>query len=204
MATRILDANSLGRHFESMADPRHTRNRLHRLVDVMTIAVCAVVVGCDGPTAIARWARHKHEWLSGFLELAHGIPSRDCFRRVLSALKPAAFQKCFESLIADCLAVQEAGQESDPKCKQRLIASDGKTMRRSHDHAAGLGPLHLVSAWATEYGLALGQVATEEKSNEITAIPELLDQIDIRDAIVTIDAMGCQRDIAEKIVTGGP
>lgn len=199
MASRTLSVDSLGRHFESMPDPRDTRNRRHLLVDVMVIAVCAVTVGCDGPTAIARWARHKRDWLAGFLELPHGIPSRDCFRRVLSSLKPTAFQKCFESLIADCLAVQETGQESG----KRLIAVDGKTMRRSHNRAAGLGPLHIVSAWATEYGLALGQVATEEKSNEITAIPELLDQLDISDTIVTIDAMGCQREIAEKIITGG-
>jgi hypothetical protein len=119
LATRTLDVNSLGRHFESMPDPRHTRNRRHRLVDVMVIAVCGVTVGCDGPTAIARWARHKHEWLAGFLELPHGIPSRDCFRRVLSALKPAAFQKCFESLIANCVAVQDADPESDLKSKQQ-------------------------------------------------------------------------------------
>jgi predicted transposase YbfD/YdcC len=195
MASRMLEVDSLGRHFESLSDPRDTRNRRHLLVDMMVISVCAVTVGCDGPTAIARWARHKRDWLAGFLELPNGIPSRDCFRRVLSALKPAAFQKCFESLIADCLAGQESGK--------RLIAVDGKTMRRSHNRAAGLGPLHIVSAWATEYGVALGQVATEEKSNEITAIPELLDQLDLSDAIVTIDAMGCQRDIAEKIVSGG-
>ena len=196
MASRKQDVGGLSRHFESLTDPRDTRNRHHLLVDVLVIAVCAVTVGCDGPTAIARWARMKHQWLAGFLELPHGIPSRDCFRRVLSALKPAAFQKCFESLIADCVACHAAGPI-------RLIAVDGKTMRRSHDRAAGLGPLHLVSAWATEQGLALGQVATADKSNEITAIPELLDQIDVSGAVVTIDAMGCQTAIAEKIVSSG-
>jgi predicted transposase YbfD/YdcC len=186
---------------------------------VIVIAVCAITVGCDGPTSIARWARHKADWLGTFLELPHGIPAKDCFRRVLSALKPAAFQKCFESLIADCVAVQDARQAAEQEAKletlpeatseaeqeppKRRVAIDGKTLRRSHDHGAGLGALHVVSAWATEYGLALGQVATEEKSNEITAIPELLDQLDISNSIVTIDAMGCQREIAQKIVAGG-
>jgi predicted transposase YbfD/YdcC len=187
------------------------------LVDVIVIAVCGIMVGCDGPTAIARWAKLKAEWLATFLELPHGIPAKDCFRRVLSALQPEAFQKCFESLIADCVAVQDARQAAQPEVQanaepeaeakqntgKRLIAIDGKTMRRSHNRAADLGPLHVVSAWATEHGLALGQVATEEKSNEITAIPELLDQLDISDSTITIDAMGCQREIAQKIVTGG-
>lgn len=191
MAVRRLD--SLSRHFESLADPRDTRNRRHLLVDVIVISICGVMVGCDGPTAIARWARHKEEWLASFLELPNGLPSRDCIRRVLSALKPAAFQKCFESLIAACLASDTSGSVG-------LIAIDGKTARRSHDRARGLGALHLVSAWATEHGLALGQVATADKSNEITAIPELLDQIDVSGAVVSIDAMGCQREIAQKIV----
>jgi len=165
-------------------------------VDVILISVCGVMVGCDGPTAIARWAEVKEEWLASFLELPNGIPSRDCIRRVLSALKPAAFQKCFESLIAACLA----GDKSGSSGSVGLIAIDGKTSRRSHDRAKGLGALHLVSAWATEHGLAWGQVATADKSNEITAIPELLDQIDVSGAVVTIDAMGCQREIAQKIV----
>jgi predicted transposase YbfD/YdcC len=112
---------------------------------------------------------------------------------VLAALKPEAFQKCFESWLASRVALDASGQP-------RLIAIDGKTQRRSHDRAAGLGPLHIVSAWATEQGLALGQVATEEKSNEITAIPELLGQIDVQGALITIDAMGCQKEIAAQIV----
>jgi predicted transposase YbfD/YdcC len=195
MAVRKLGLNSLSRHFESLTDPRDTRNRKHLLTDVVLISVCGVMVGCDGPTAIARWAELKAEWLASFLDLPNDIPSRDCIRRVLSALKPAAFQKCFQSLIAACLA----GVKSD---SVGLIAIDGKTARRSHDRAKGLGPLHLVSAWATEHGLALGQVATAEKSNEITAIPELLDQIDVSGAVVSIDAMGCQREIAQKIIDG--
>ena len=186
--------SSIVKHFESLDDPRHDRNRRHLLVDVMTISVCAVIVGCSGPTAIVRWAKAKKDWLHEVLELPNGIPSRDCIRRVLSTLTPEAFQSCFQSWIASLVGEDEHAQ--------RIIAVDGKTLRRSHDHSDGLGPLHLVSAWASEHGLALGQVATEEKSNEITAIPELIDRIDVKGAIVTIDAMGCQKDIAKKIVEG--
>ena len=134
--------------------------------------------------------------MAELLELPNGIPSRDCLRRVLSALKPQAFQECFQRWIAECFT-------GDPEDSHRTIAIDGKTMRRSHDRANGLGPLHLVSAWVSEQGISLGQIATEEKSNEITAIPELIDQIDIQGAVVTIDAMGCQKAIAKKIVGAG-
>ncbi len=193
--TRVTVAvrlSSIVEHFESLPDPRHTRNRLHLLGDVLVLSVCGVIVGCSGPTAIARWARAKKDWLEDVLALPNGIPSRDCIRRVLSTLKPEAFQTCFQSWIASLVS-----EEEDPR---PTIAIDGKTMRRSHDRAAGLGPLHLVGAWASEHGLALGQVATEEKSNEITAIPALIDRIDVKGAIVTIDAMGCQKAIAKKIV----
>jgi len=192
MAKVAVSLKSIVEHFESLPDPRHTRNRLHLLGDVLVLSVCGVIVGCSGPTAIARWAKAKGDWLKGVLALPNGIPSRDCIRRVLSALKPEAFQTCFQSWIASLVSV---GEDIRP-----TIAIDGKTLRRSHDQSNGLGPLHLVSAWASEHGLALGQVATEEKSNEITAIPELIDRIDVKGAIVTIDAMGCQKDIARKIV----
>ena len=185
--------DSISKHFESLPDPRHTRNRRHLLGDIIVISVCGVIVGCDGPTSIACWAKEKNDWLRELLALPNGIPSRDCIRRVLSALQPEAFQTCFQDWIAACLV-------SSMDTSQPTIAIDGKTMRRSHDRAAGLGPLHLVSAWASEHGLALGQVATEEKSNEITAIPELIEKIDVKGAIVTIDAMGCQKEIARKIV----
>jgi predicted transposase YbfD/YdcC len=191
-----VSLDSVVKHFESLPDPRHTRNRHHLLVDVIVIAVCGVIVGCEGPTAIARWANAKKDWLGQLLELPYGTPSRDCLRRVLSTLKPEAFQECFQRWIAECLTDSCEGSH-------RTIAIDGKTMRRSHDRANGLGPLHLVSAWASEQGIALGQIATEEKSNEITAIPELLDQIDVQGAVVTIDAMGCQKEIAKKIKGGG-
>jgi len=184
---------SIVKHFESLPDPRHDRNRRHRLIDVIAIAVCGVIVGCEGPTSIALWAKTQRAWLATFLELPAGIPSRDCLRRVLSLLKPEAFQRCFQEWIAACVASGEGE-------RVRHVAIDGKTLRRSHDRRRALGPLHVVSAWASEQGVALGQLATDEKSNEITAIPELLDHIDVAQAVVTIDAMGCQKEIAQKIV----
>jgi predicted transposase YbfD/YdcC len=196
MADATVSLDSVVKHFESLPDPRDTRNRRHLLVDVIVISVCGVIVGCEGPTAIVRWAKAKKDWLGEVLELPNGIPSKDCVRRVLSLLKPAAFQECFQRWIAECLL-------GDVDGSHRTIAIDGKTMRRSHNHAAGLGPLHMVSAFASEHGIALGQIATEEKSNEITAIPKLIDQIDVKGAVVTIDAMGCQKTIAKKITKAG-
>lgn len=196
MATKWVNVEAIGSYFESLSDPRHTRNRKHRLIDIVVIAVCGMVCGCDGPTAIHRWASDRREWLQQFLELPNGIPSRDCIRRLILALKPEAFQRCFRDWVAHAI-------EPDESQPDRLVAIDGKTNRRSHDRAADLGPLHIVTAWASEEGIALGQVATEEKSNEITAIPLLLKQIDLKGALVTIDAMGCQKEIAHDIVEGG-
>jgi predicted transposase YbfD/YdcC len=196
MATKRAAVESIGSYFESLTDPRDTRNRKHRFLDIVVIAVCGVVCGCDGPTAIRRWAVARAQWLRGFLELPNGIPSRDCIRNLLMALQPEAFQRCFREWIAAALVTDEGAPG-------RLVAIDGKALRRSHDAARGLGPLHIVSAWATEQGVALGQVATEEKSNEITAIPVLLGQLELKNTLVTIDAMGCQKDIAGDIVAGG-
>ena len=196
MADLTASLKGIAKHFESLSDPRETRNRRHLLIDVIVISVCGVIVGCKGPTSIERWAKAKQEWLATVLELPGGIPSRDCIRRILTALKPEAFQKCFGEWIATCLLCNDNNTT-------RTIAIDGKTMRRSHHKAAGLGALHIVSAWAIEQGIGLGQLATEEKSNEITAIPELLDQIDVKGAVVTIDAMGCQKAIAKNITAGG-
>jgi len=196
MAAKWVDVGSIGTYFETLSDPRHERNRKHQLVDIVVISVCGMICGGEGPTSIHRWATHRREWLKEYLELPNGIPSRDCIRRLLMALKPAAFQECFEAWIANAVRQDEQG------CG-RLIAIDGKTCRRSHDHSKDLGALHVVSAWASEEGIALGQVATEAKSNEITAIPQLLQQIDLKESIVTIDAMGCQKEIAKEIVDGG-
>src|SRR4051812_28208220 len=148
------------------------------------------------PTAIHRWAEHRASWLARHLALPNGIPSRDCIRRLLVALKPEAFQRGFQAGIADAIPADADGAG-------RLVAIDGKACRGSHDRAKGLGALHLVSAWATEQGIALGQVATDAKSNEITAIPQLLGQLDLAGALITIDAMGCQKEIVEQVVTGG-
>jgi predicted transposase YbfD/YdcC len=193
---KLVDVGSIASYFESLSDPRHTRNRKHLLVDITVVAVCAILCGCDGPTAMHRWARERQDWLAEHLALPHGIPSRDCIRRLLIALKPEAFQRCFQDWIAHALP-------SDDAAANRLVAIDGKTCRGSHDAGNHLGPLHIVSAWASEEGIALGQVATDAKSNEITAIPVLLEQIDLAKTIVTIDAMGCQKDIVEQIVQGG-
>jgi predicted transposase YbfD/YdcC len=186
-------------HFQELEDPRSTINLRHPLTSVLVIALLAVLAGAGGPTAIARWAAFKNDLLSQVLDLPNGIPRKDVFRRVLMMLKPAAFQACFASWLTSLRveAVAETGVE------QPILAVDGKTLRRSHDHATGLGALHSVSVWASEYGLSLGQVACAEKSNEITAIPELLRLVDITGAIITIDAMGTQKAIAEQIIAGG-
>jgi predicted transposase YbfD/YdcC len=196
--SKLVDVGSIASYFESLDDPRHTRNRKHLLVDIAVIAVCAIICGCDGPTAIHRWARHREAWLSQHLALPNGIPSRDCIRRVLMVLKPEAFQRCFQAWISQTIAA-----DADADNPDRLVAIDGKACRGSHDHANDLGGLHIVSAWATEQGIALGQVATDDKSNEITAIPQLLGQIDLAGTLITIDAMGCQKEIVKQIVGGG-
>jgi predicted transposase YbfD/YdcC len=193
---KLVDVGSIGSYFESLSDPRHTRNRKHLLADIAVIAVCGILCGCDGPTAIHRWAKHRESWLALHLVLPNGIPSRDCIRRLLVALKPEAFQCCFRAWIADSIPI-------DADEPARLVAIDGKTCRRSHDRAKSLGALHIVSAWATEEGIALGQVATDAKSNEITAIPQLLGQIELTGTLITIDAMGCQKEIVKQVVTGG-
>jgi predicted transposase YbfD/YdcC len=196
---RRIGLDEVVRHFEELEDPRSSVNRKHPLVSVVVIAIMAVLAGAGGPTAIARWAALKEEFLLQVLDLPGGVPGKDVFRRVLMALKPAAFQACFagwlQSLRAEAMAA--TGVE------QPVLPVDGKTARRSHDRKNGLGALHSVSIWASEFGLSLGQVACAEKSNEITAIPELLRLVDIKGAIITIDAMGAQKAIAAEIIDGG-
>jgi predicted transposase YbfD/YdcC len=184
--------------FNELEDPRSTINRQHPLVSVVVIALMAVLAGAGGPTAIATWAESKKEWLSKLLPLPRGIPRKDVFRRVLMLLNPAAFQACFYNWLQSLYA--KAAEASD--VTRPVFAVDGKTARRSHDHGNGLGALHSVSVWASDFGLSLGQVACAEKSNEITAIPELLRLVDIKGAIITIDAMGTQKAIAEQIIDG--
>ncbi len=191
------DAVNLLRFFDDLPDPRSNVNRLHRLGDVIVIAICAILANADGPTAIAQWAKLNEAWLRKLLALPGGIPGKDTFRRVLGLLPPAAFQQCFQQWLQ---TVQTSADEESEN--PRHIAIDGKALRRSYDRQRGLGPLQIVSAWASDFGITLGQVATEEKSNEITAIPQLLERIDVQDAIVIIDAAGCQKAIAAKIVQG--
>jgi predicted transposase YbfD/YdcC len=183
-------------HFNALEDPRSPINRQHPLVSVVVIAVMGVLAGAGGPTAIARWAKSKREFLEQVLSLPAGIPRKDVFRRVLMLLNPAAFQGCFYQWLQALRAKAAAASGIE----QPVFAVDGKTNRRSHDRGNGLGALHAVSIWASEFGLSLGQVACAEKSNEITAIPELLRLVDIKGAIITIDAMGTQRAIAEQII----
>jgi predicted transposase YbfD/YdcC len=183
-------------YFDELEDPRSAINQKHPLVSVVVIAMMAVLAGAGGPTAIARWAKIKAEFLVQVLNLPNGIPRKDVFRRVLSLLKPDAFQKCFVSWLQ---ALREKAAEAAGVDKP-IFAVDGKTARRSHDRNKGLGALHSVSVWASEFGLSLGQVACAEKSNEITAIPELLRLVDIKGTIITIDAMGTQKAIAAQIV----
>ena len=193
-----IGLDEVARHFEVLEDPRSTVNRQHPLVSVVVIALMAVLAGADGPTAIAKWAALKEEFLVEALDLPNGIPRKDVFRRVLVLLKPTAFPACFANWLQSlrATAAEATGVE------QPVLAIDGKTARRSHDRSKSLGALHSVSVWASEFGLSLGQVACAEKSNEITAIPELLKLVDIKGAIITIDAMGTQKAIAEKIIDG--
>ena len=189
-------------YFDELEDPRSSINVKHPLVSVVVIAMMGVLAGANGPTAIARWAKMKEEFLLKALALPHGVPCKDVFRSVLSLLKPAAFQTCFAAWLsslrdsAEARVAAERGQAID----KPIVAIDGKTSRRSHDRAKGLGALHTVSVWASDFGLSLGQVACAEKSNEITAIPELLRLVDIQGTIITIDAMGTQKAIAAEII----
>ena len=184
--------------FDKMEDPRSMINRKHPLVSVVVISIMAVLAGANGPTAIAEWAHVKEDLLLNLLSLPNGVPRKDVFRRVLMAVNPTVFQMCFFEWLQSLRNKAAAATG----ITQPVFAVDGKTVRRSHDRANGLGALHSVTVWASEFGLTLGQVATEEKSNEITAIPELLKLVDIGGSLITIDAMGTQTAIAKQIVDG--
>lgn len=181
--------SSLLEAFSILPDPRSSRSRRHPLTTIVAIAVCGVIAGADNWVAIEMWAKGKEEWLASFLDMSEGVPSHDTFGRVFSILSPDAFQAAFIEW-ASSLAVDQEG---------RVIAIDGKTLRRSHDRGRGKSPIHIVNAWRSDVGLAIGQRATDDKSNEITAVPELLEQLYLKGAIVTLDAMGCQREIASTI-----
>ena len=197
------DVSTILEYFEELEDPRSSINRKHLLGDLIVISVCGVIAGADGPNAIGVWAKSNREWLQNHLELPHGIPSHDTIGRLLAALKPAAFQTCFQNWVSSLCEHDDQDTSNETSQQQEVIAIDGKALRRSHDRKNELGALFLVSAWSVQYGVSLGQLATEEKSNEITAIPELIDNIDVAGAIITIDAAGCQRTIAAKIIDRG-
>lgn len=188
-----MSIENLAQYFSTIDDPRCSGKVEHRLIDILVIAVCAVIACAESWDDIALYGRNKLVWLRSFLDLPNGIPSHDTFRRVFMLIAPEAFEAGF----ATWVGALTAGFERE------VVAIDGKTIRRSFDHRRGQSPLHVVSAWASEQGLVLGQRCVDGKSNEITAIPELLDQLALENSIVTLDAMGCQTAIAEKILTRG-
>lgn len=176
-------------HFSQITDPRMKKKTAHKLEDIITIAILAVICGADGWTDVQEFGKAKRKWLKTFLELSHGIPSHDTFGRVFSLICAEEFERAFLSWVRSIV-----------RRVKGVVPLDGKTVRRSHDASAGQKAIHLVSAWASANGVMLGQIKTEEKSNEITALPELLELLEIKGCIVTIDAMGCQKAVAEKIV----
>lgn len=176
-------------HFADLTDPR-SRPVTHPLINIVAISLCAVVAGADDFVAIAKWARSKRDWLDQFLDLSNGIPSHDRFNAILGALNPYEFERCLLSWVSALHEITDG----------QIIAIDGKTLRRSFDAASSKAAIHMVSAWATASHISLGQVVADAKSNEITAIPKLLEMLAISGCFVTIDAMGCQTEIAAKII----
>jgi predicted transposase YbfD/YdcC len=183
---------SIKNHFSNITDPRDL-NKRHKFIDIVTIAICAVVCGANSWEHIQVFGQAKLDWFKDFLDLPHGIPSHDTFGRVFAQIDPDEFQQSFMSWV-QAICQLSHGQ---------VIAVDGKTVRRSHDKSNGKSAIHMVSAWACANGIVLGQVKTDEKSNEITAIPELIKTLEIEGCIVTIDAMGCQKNISNTIIDRG-
>lgn len=184
--------STITEHFSKLDDPRRY-NRRHLLLDIIVIAICAAVCGADNWVDVENFGKAKYDWFKQFLELPHGIPSHHTFRRVFALLDAEQFEQCFVEWVGAANEVTEG----------QIVPVDGKTLRRSHDRTLGKKALHMVSAWASENRLVLGQVKTDEKSNEITAIPQLLAMLDLSGCIVTIDAIGCQKKIAKKIIEQG-
>ena len=180
-------------HFSKLEDPRVERNKKHELIDVIVLCVCAVLSGAEGWCDIEEFGRTKLDWLRRYVPLANGIPVDDTIARIISALSVSGFQECFLSWMEDVVKLSDG----------EIIALDGKTHRRSHDRKRGVKALHMVSAWACRNGVVLGQVKTQEKSNEMTAVPQLLEKLELKGCIVTLDAMGCQRAIAKQVKQGG-
>lgn len=188
----LLRDLAIGQYFADIQDPRVDRTKDHALLDIIIIAICGVLCGADSWVEVEEFGKAKRAWLTTILALPNGIPSHDTFGRVFARIHPEHFQQSF---LAWVQALQQVRTD--------VIAIDGKTHRRSHDRSNGKAALHLIRAWAADNRLVLGQVAVDDKSNEITALPELLDLLDLRDCTVTIDALGCQTAIAEQIVQRG-
>jgi len=186
-----LPASSFQDYFATLTDPRcpNAPNGRHQLMDILVIAVCAVICGAEGWEDLEEYGKSQTEWFADLLDLPHGIPGHDTFRRVLSRLDPEELTQCFLSW-PEALSEVSGGE---------VVAIDGKTFRHSFDHAASKSAIHMVRAWASANRLVLGQLKVDEQSNEITAIPKLLQLLDVKDAVVTIDAMGCQKEIAQVI-----
>jgi predicted transposase YbfD/YdcC len=186
-------SSSIRRHFATLQDPRRKHCRLHNLLDIIVIALCGVIANCDSWQDIETFARKRHDWLKRFLALPNGIPSHDTLERVFSRLDPLALQRCLLAWL----------HEISGSLKLQHIAIDGKTQRHSGSPTRGLDALQIVSAWAVKQDLTLGQVMVAEGSNEIPAIPALLELLELHGALVTIDAIGCQKEIASTIIHGG-
>jgi predicted transposase YbfD/YdcC len=201
-SSRSKDPASILEHFAALPDPRRDHGKIHLLDEIIFMAICAVLCGADNWLEIAQYSESKKDWLSTFLTLSGGVPSHDTFRRVFCLLDPTAFQACFSDWITALMSRHGLTPIALDPPELRPIAIDGKTQRGSARRSVGQSPLHMVSAWSVENHLTLGQVATHAKSNEITAIPELLKVLDLEGAVVTIDAMGCQKEIAAGIVQG--
>lgn len=180
-------------HFGGLEDPRMDRTKLHPLINILVIALCAVISGADNWVDIELFGQSKREWFAKFLDLSNGIPSHDTFGRVFSLLDAEQFQSCFTNWV----------QAICEMLKGQVVAFDGKTLRRSHNRTIGKDAIHMVSAWATQNRLVLGQTKVDAKSNEITAIPALISLLELSGCIITIDAIGCQKKIAQKIVDQG-
>jgi len=181
---------SITEHFAQLDDPRLERTKLHSLHDILTLSICASICGADGFVAIEEFGHAKYEWLRRFLDLPNGLPSHDTIGRVFALVKTEQFERCFLSWMRSVFEATDG----------EVIAVDGKRLRRSYDRASKKAALHMVGAWATENGLLLGGMGTESKSNEIRTIPKLLDLLELKGCIVTIDAAGCHKEIAEQVL----
>ena len=184
---------TIAEHFADLEDPRVDRTKLHPLINILVIALCAAICSADTWVDVELFGQSKRKWFAKFLDLSNGIPSHDTFGRVFSLLNAEQFQSCFINWVQAICEVLHG----------QVVAFDGKTLRRSHNRTIGKAAIHMVSAWATKNQLVLGQTKVDDKSNEITAIPALLDLLELSGCIVTIDAIGCQKEIAKQIIDQG-